>query len=75
MTVAVDPSVIPLGSKLLILFKDSSHKRYNGIYQARDVGSAIQNNKIDLYFGDFGSNSNKSTEDFGVANAIIYLIK
>ena len=41
-TVAVDPSVIPLGSKLLI----------NGIiYTAEDVGSKVKGKVIDVWVG------------------------
>lgn len=40
-TIAVDTSVIPLGTKVL----------YNGTeYVAEDTGSAIKGNKIDIYF-------------------------
>ena len=40
-TIAVDPKVIPLGSKVLI----------NGhIYTAEDTGGAIKGNKIDIYY-------------------------
>ena len=42
-TIAVDPSVIPLGSKVLI----------NGyVYIAEDTGGAIKGNKIDIYVSD-----------------------
>lgn len=45
-TIAVDPSVIPLGSTVLIYYEDS----LIGIYQAEDVGGDIKGNKIDLFF-------------------------
>lgn len=42
-TIAVDPSVIPMGSRVII----------NGnIYVAEDVGGAIKGNKIDIYVSD-----------------------
>ncbi|MDK2918658.1 MAG: hypothetical protein PWQ37_1391 [Candidatus Petromonas sp.] len=45
--VAVDPKVIPLGSKLYIESLDGT-KDY-GFASAEDTGSAIKGNKIDLY--------------------------
>jgi len=46
--VAVDPRVIPLGSRLYIESLDG--KTSYGIAYAEDTGSAIKGNKIDLYF-------------------------
>jgi 3D (Asp-Asp-Asp) domain-containing protein len=40
-TIAVDPKIIPYGSKIMFGGK---------VYIAEDCGSAIKNNKIDLYF-------------------------
>lgn len=47
-TVAVDPRVIPLGTKLYIESLDGS--RDYGFAIAEDKGSAIKGNKIDLFF-------------------------
>lgn len=51
-TVAVDPNVIPLGSKVVI----DGHT-----YIAEDTGSAIKGNRIDLYISDHSRAS-----DYGV---------
>lgn len=50
--IAVDPNVIPLGSKVRIKFKDADMEQYNGIYTACDTGGAIRGNRIDLFAGE-----------------------
>lgn len=73
--IAVDPKVIPLGSKVKIKFKDPELQKYNGIYTAVDTGSAIKNNKIDLFMGDFKSASpSKEALDFGVKKASLKVL-
>lgn len=58
-TIAVDPSVIPLGSRVII----------NGqVYTAEDTGGAIQGNKIDVYVS-----SHALTTQYGVYYADVYL--
>lgn len=47
-TISVDPSVIPLGSKVTIT--SDSYPQINGVYIAEDTGSAIKGNIIDIYF-------------------------
>ena len=75
-TIATDLSIIPLGSKVRLIFKDSKYKRYDGIYTSRDIGGKIKNYKIDLFIGDFGQiKSNKFTRDFGVTICIAEIIK
>lgn len=57
-TIAVDPTVIPLGTKVV----------FNGIeYTAEDTGSAIKGNRIDLYFEDHNVAS-----DWGVQNVTVW---
>ncbi len=59
-TIAVDPSVIPLGSKVEI----------NGhVYVAEDTGGAIRGNKIDIYVADHTTALNS-----GVYYADVYLL-
>lgn len=59
-TIAVDPRVIPLGTKVVI----------NGhTYVAEDTGSAIKGNKIDVYF-----NSHQAALNFGVQYADVYKV-
>lgn len=58
-TIAVDPKVIPLGSKVVINGKT---------YTAEDTGSAIKNKRIDVYF-----DSHKAALNFGVQYAEVYI--
>ena len=51
--VAVDPKVIPLGTRIEI--KDM------GIYVAEDTGGKIKGNRIDIYF-----NSKEEAKNFGI---------
>lgn len=47
-TIAVDPSVIPLGSKVRI--ESETYPSINGVYIAGDTGGAIKGNRVDIYF-------------------------
>lgn len=49
-TIAVDPRVIPLGSKVRITCPD--YPSVNGVYIAEDTGGAIKGNIIDIYIHD-----------------------
>ena len=49
--IAVDPSFIPLGSKLYIYTNDGAY--IYGVATAEDIGGAIKGNIIDLYFNSF----------------------
>ena len=60
-TIAVDPSVIPYGTKVII----GGH-----IFTAEDCGGAIKQNHIDIYV-----NSHEEAQALGVANASVYLVK
>lgn len=75
MTIAVDPNVIPIGSKVLILFEEPYYKKYNGVYTARDVGGLVKGRKIDLFMGDFQNNKeNLDVVKFGIRNAKIAVL-
>ena len=79
--IAVDTSVIPMGSKVLIKVPES--KRYqtmpdgtvvdmNGYYTAVDTGNAIKGYIIDLYFGT-GDDYKKLCNNWGRETVQIYL--
>lgn len=71
-TIAVDPSVIPLGTKVYIAGYD-----YNGlpsggmIAYAKDAGSAIKGNRIDIFIPGQKSNA----RSFGIQNLTLYILQ
>lgn len=67
--IAVDPSVIPLGTQLYITSADGSSWVY-GTAVAADTGGAIKGNRIDLYF-----NSESECESFGRQGALVYILE
>ena len=50
MCIAVDPGVIPLGSRVRLSFEEP-WSYLDGVYIASDTGGAINGNIVDLYFG------------------------
>lgn len=67
-TVAVDPRVIPLGTKLYIASTDGSPDY--GFATAEDTGGAIKGNKIDLFMED-----SKDCKDFGRRSVRVYILE
>lgn len=75
MTVAADTSIIPMGSKIKLIFTNDRYKRYNGVYTVRDRGGAIKGRKLDFFMGDFNSNkTHQSVWDFGRTKAYVEII-
>lgn len=66
--VAVDPRVIPLGSKLYVESLDGT-KDY-GFASAEDTGGAIKGNKIDLFM-----ESHKAAWRYGRRNVKVYILE
>ena len=66
--VAVDPRVIPLGTKLYIESLDGTPDY--GFATAEDTGGAIKGNKIDLFF-----NTNAECTSFGRRNVKVYILE
>lgn len=62
-TVAVDPNVIPLGSKIRI-------EGYSGIFYCADTGSAIKNNRLDV-----AVSSKSEANALGIQYRKVYLVK
>lgn len=63
-TVAVDPSVIPLGADVLVDYGDGAGLRR---YRAEDIGGAIKGSHIDLCVG-----SHAEARQLGVKTATVY---
>ncbi len=66
-TVAVDPKVIPYGTRMFIITNDGTY--VYGIAVAEDCGSAIKKNRVDLYFP-----TDAECWQFGIRQATIYFI-
>lgn len=74
--IAVDPKIIPLGSKVRLTFTEKGYSKYNGIYNAVDTGGAVKGSKIDFFWGDFKQNEpHESLWDFGKTRAIVEVIE
>lgn len=67
--IAVDPKVIPLGSRLYITSADGKSWVY-GTAVAADTGGAIKGNRIDLFF-----DTHRECINFGRRKAIVYVLE
>lgn len=72
--VAVDPTRIPLGTKLLISFDNARMEKFNGVYTAVDTGGAVVGNHIDFFYGDYGSNTPDEVWEFGRQTATVIIL-
>ncbi len=71
-TIAVDPDVIPLGSKVYITgYSFQGLPKGGMIAHATDIGGAIQNNRVDI----FVPGSPEHVSKFGVQNIKVYVLK
>ncbi len=65
--IAVDPSVIPLGSKLFIITSDGTVVYGEAV--AEDTGSSIKGNTVDLYY-----NTTSLCYSFGSRTVTVYIL-
>ncbi|MDR0859155.1 MAG: 3D domain-containing protein [Oscillospiraceae bacterium] len=65
--IAVDPKVIPYGTRLFIAAPDNSW--VYGYATAEDCGGAVKNNSVDLFFDTYDECIN-----FGVKTAVVYVL-
>ena len=66
-TVAVDPTVIPYGTRMFIVSNDGAY--VYGLSTAEDCGGAIQDKRLDLYFDNL-----PAAFQFGVRNCTVYFL-
>lgn len=66
-TVAVDPKVIPYGTRMFIVSDDGEY--IYGIGTAEDCGGAIKGDRIDLYF-----DTTEECFQFGIRNCTVYIL-
>ncbi len=66
-TVAVDPTVIPYGTRMFIVSNDGEY--VYGIATAEDCGGGIKGNHIDLYFPNVDD-----CWEYGVRSATVYIL-
>ncbi len=64
--VAVDPNIVPLGSKVYVTSADGSWSY--GVASAEDTGGAIKGNRIDLCYTSGAS-------DFGRKSCVVYVLE
>jgi len=70
-TIAVDPSVIPMGSRVYITgYQDPSLPPGGMIAYANDQGGAIKGNRIDIFI----PGSAEKAGNFGIQNVKIYIL-
>lgn len=67
--IAVDPNVIPLGTKLYVESTDDGKSWQYGYCVAGDTGGAVKGNKIDLYYG-----TKDQCLQFGRRSAVVYIL-
>lgn len=65
--IAVDPTVIPYGTRMYIVSNDGQY--IYGIATAEDCGSAIKGNRIDLYF-----DTTDECWEFGIRDCTVYFL-
>ena len=68
VTIAVDPKVIPYGSKLRLVRKDTGEEI--GYRIAQDCGGAIKGKRLDIYLS-----SEKECRQWGRKNLEVYLVE
>ena len=66
-TVAVDPTIIPYGTRMFIMANDGSY--VYGISTAEDCGGSIKGNRIDLYYPTYDE-----CIQFGIRDCTIYFL-
>jgi len=70
-TIAVDPKMIPLGTKVFVTGYSFGGLPAGGfVGKARDIGGSIKGNRIDIFVDTTQSNANK----FGIQNVKVFVL-
>jgi len=75
-TIAVDPNVIPLGSRVYVKFP-LKYSHLDGVYLAEDTGRLVKGNMIDVFLGEDKPGSRaiyKSVMEFGIQHVEVYVL-
>ncbi|OPA74624.1 hypothetical protein BVG16_22955 [Paenibacillus selenitireducens] len=71
-TIAVDPKMIPLGTKVFVTGYDFNGLPTGGfVGTAKDIGGSIKGNRIDIFVGTSQSNASK----FGIQNVKVFILE
>jgi len=70
-TVAVDPKVIPLGTRLYLQFPEP-YADMSGEYTAEDTGSGVKGKHIDVYLGESVTDE---CMQFGVRQGVVWVLE
>jgi len=70
LTIAADPKVIPMHTRVYVEGTDAYGKKYSGIYEVMDTGSAIKGNKIDIFMSTYDE-----TKKFGRRQIKVYILE
>lgn len=70
LTIAADPKVLPMNTRVYVEGIDAQGKKYSGIYVVMDTGSAIKGNKIDIFMSTY-----EQTRNFGRRKMKVYLLE
>lgn len=70
LTIAADPKVLPMNTRVYVEGVDAQGKKYSGIYIVMDTGGAIKGNKIDIFMSTY-----EQTRIFGRRKMKVYLLE
>lgn len=70
-TIAVDPNIIPIGSKLYVTGFSFNGLPHGMVATASDIGGAIKGDRIDIFI----PSSYGDIESFGMQNVKVYVLK
>lgn len=69
-TIATDPRVIPMNTRVYVEGIDSTGQKFSGIYIAMDTGGAIKGNDIDIFMSSY-----QQAVNFGRRHMRVYILE